>query len=191
MSRPDFDCIKDYDQFQKYSWSRAELSNICKEHGLLFVGSEKKLNKVIEAYFNGEIIPPRRNWYTNKVLLGYVNKNGLTMDFDLVLLAVSLLITVIGIISKLNGADDLYYVPCFVFGITGLIVALSFTIWGQDLYVKGYFIKGVDCYRFRFIKKMSPDKEPDVGDRVILARIKNGFSLISDDADTVADPEAC
>ena len=62
MSRPDFDCIKDYDQFPKYSWSRAELSNICKKHGLLFVGSEKKLNKVIAVYFNGEIIPPRRNW---------------------------------------------------------------------------------------------------------------------------------
>jgi hypothetical protein len=45
---------------------------------------------------------------------------------------------------------------------------------------KGYFIRGVDCYRFHFIKKMGPDNELGVGDRVILARFKNGFSLISD-----------
>ena len=73
MRSPDFDSIKDYEHFKKFRWSRGELENICRDHGLLFVGSEKKLNKVIEAYFNGEIIPPRRNWYTNKVLLNYVN----------------------------------------------------------------------------------------------------------------------
>ena len=34
MLRPEFDSIKDYDQFKKYSWSRTELIDICKEHGL-------------------------------------------------------------------------------------------------------------------------------------------------------------
>ena len=135
MNRPDFDSIKDYDQFKEYRWSRAELRNICKEHGLLFVGTEKKLNKVIEAYFNGERIPPRRDWYTNKVLLSFVNENGLTMGFDLVLLSVNLIITIIGIINKVNGADDLYYVPCLGFGITGLIVAVAFIVWDRDLNV--------------------------------------------------------
>ncbi|MBO7605049.1 MAG: hypothetical protein J6S61_01095, partial [Elusimicrobiaceae bacterium] len=52
-------------------------------HGLLFVGTEKKLNKVIEAYFNGEKIPPRRNWYTNMVLNSFVNENGVMMLFTL------------------------------------------------------------------------------------------------------------
>ena len=135
MNRPDFDSIKDYDQFKEYSWSRAELRNICKEHGLLFVGTEKKLNKVIEAYFNGERIPPRRDWYTNKVLLSFVNENGLTMGFNLVLLSVSLIVTIIGIINKVNGTDDLYYVPCLGFGITGLIVAVAFIGWDRDLNV--------------------------------------------------------
>ncbi len=45
---------------------------------------------------------------------------------------------------------------------------------------KGYFIKGVNGYRFGFIKKLGADNEPNVGDRVILARFRNEFSLISD-----------
>lgn len=49
MLRPDFDSIINYEQFKKYTWSREELRNICLERGLLFVGSEKKLSKVIEA----------------------------------------------------------------------------------------------------------------------------------------------
>ncbi|MCR4689334.1 MAG: SAP domain-containing protein [Saccharofermentans sp.] len=135
MLRPDFDSIINYEQFKKYTWSREELRNICQERGLLFVGSAKKLSKVIEAYFNGEIIPPRRNWYTNRVLLSYVNDNGLLMGFDIALLVINLIITVIGIINKVNGADSLYYVPFLVFGIIGLIVAVLFAYWGQDLNV--------------------------------------------------------
>ena len=73
MNNPEFDSIKNYEEFTGYKWDRAELKNICRAHGLLFVGTEKKLNKVIEAYFNGEVIPPRRNWYTNSVLLRTVN----------------------------------------------------------------------------------------------------------------------
>ncbi len=135
MIRPDFDSINNYEQFKKYSWSRTELKDICKEHGLLFVGSEKKLNKVIEAYFNRKIIPPRRNWYTNKVLLSFVNENGSLMGFNIVLLVVNLIITVIGIINMVRGTDDLYYIPNYVFGITGLIVAVLFIYWDQDLNV--------------------------------------------------------
>lgn len=145
---PDFDSIENYDQFKMYSWSRAELSKICKEHGLLFVGSAKKLNKVIEAYFNGKKIPPRRNWYTNMVLLSYVNETGITMGFDLVLFAVTLIVTVIGIINKVNGQDDLYYVPFFVFGVTGLIVACLMIYWGQDLNVIMSYIPKCGDRRF-------------------------------------------
>ena len=135
MKRPEFDSINNYDQFKKYSWSRIELREICKEHGLLFIGSEKKLNKVIEAYFNGNIIPPRRNWYTNKLLLSFVNENGLTMKFDFILLGVNLILTTIGIINRIKDADNTSAVLFLVFGITGLIVALSFLYFSKDLEV--------------------------------------------------------
>ncbi|MCR5726641.1 MAG: SAP domain-containing protein, partial [Lachnospiraceae bacterium] len=79
MKKPDFDNIKTYEEFKRYKWDRTELSNICIEHDLLFLGSEKKLSKVIEAYFNGEVITPHRNWYKNKVLLRYVNEEGSTL----------------------------------------------------------------------------------------------------------------
>ena len=82
MKRPDFDSIKTYEEFKKYDWHRVDLQEICKDHGLLFLGTEKKLNKVIEAYFNGVKIPPRRNWYTNKVLCCWVNENGAMMDIN-------------------------------------------------------------------------------------------------------------
>lgn len=133
MIRPEFDSIKDYDQFLKYSWSRTELRDICKTHGLLFVGSEKKLSKVIEAYFNGDIIPPQRNWYTNELLLCFVNENGLLLEFDLVLLVVSLIFTVIGIINKINYVDNAASVLFLVFGITGLFVAWVFISFCKDL----------------------------------------------------------
>lgn len=140
MKRPDFDKIKTYAEFQKYNWNRSELSDICRAHGLLFVGSEKKLNKVIESYFNGVKIPPRRNWYTNPVLTGFVNENGLTMSFDFCLLAISLIIVTVGIINNVNGTDNLYYVPHYSFGGTGLFAAVVFTYCGQDLDVlKSYF----------------------------------------------------
>ena len=59
MKKPDFDNIKTYEEFKRYKWDRTELSNICIEHGLFFLGSEKKLNpepdagaKVILARFH-------------------------------------------------------------------------------------------------------------------------------------------
>ncbi|MBP5261233.1 MAG: hypothetical protein J6Z43_03795 [Clostridiales bacterium] len=133
MKRPDFDSIKTYEEFKRYKWYQNELSNICKAHGLLYNGTEKKLNKVIEAYFNGVRIPPRRDWYTNKLLMGFVNDNGVLMTFDLGLMTVSLILVTIGLINKVNGADEVKHVLPFVFGLTGLIVAVLFTYWGQDL----------------------------------------------------------
>ncbi len=112
--------------------------DICKEHGLLFVGSEKKLSKVIEAYFNGEIIHPHRNWYTNKLLLSFVNENGLSLKLDFVLLGVSLIFTVIGIINKINYAESVAAVLFLVFGVTGLFVAfVSFIEMSRKLQVTG------------------------------------------------------
>ena len=60
MQRPDFDSIKSYAEFSKYYWYREELIKICKEHGLKSTGGKIELNKTIESYFAGEIIPPVR-----------------------------------------------------------------------------------------------------------------------------------
>ena len=45
---------------------------------------------------------------------------------------------------------------------------------------KGYYVKGVLNQRFGYIKNMGPTAEPCVGDRVIVARLKDGYSLISE-----------
>lgn len=58
MDRPDFDSIKTYEEFSKYYWYRDELIAICKAHGLHAPSGKIELNKVIEAYFNGEKILP-------------------------------------------------------------------------------------------------------------------------------------
>ena len=34
MERPEFDSIKDFEEFNKYYWYREELIKICKAHGL-------------------------------------------------------------------------------------------------------------------------------------------------------------
>ncbi|SCW49305.1 hypothetical protein SAMN02910456_01409 [Ruminococcaceae bacterium YRB3002] len=148
MKRPDFDSIKTYEEFKKYKWYRNELSNICKAHGLLYNGTEKKLNEVIEAYFNGVRIPPRRDWYTNKLLMGFVNDNGVLMTFDLGFIAVSLILITIGFINKVRGADEVAYVLPVGFGLTGLIVAVLFTYWGQDLDVIRSYIPTCGDKRF-------------------------------------------
>ena len=62
MERPEFDNIKDYDEFSKYYWYRDELIKICRDHGLKAPSGKIELNKVIEAYFSGErILPDRRH----------------------------------------------------------------------------------------------------------------------------------
>ena len=62
MKRPEFDNIKDYDEFSKYYWYRDELIKICRDHGLKAPSGKIELNKVIEAYFSGErILPDKRH----------------------------------------------------------------------------------------------------------------------------------
>ena len=140
MKRPEFDKIKNYNEFKKYRWTRNELIDICKEHGLRFIGTEKELNRVIESYFNGVRIPPRRDWYTNKVLCSFVNENGLLMFITLGILFISVLLCTIGIINKVRGTDDLCYIPHLVFGITGLIVAIAGIQVDRTLdVIKSYF----------------------------------------------------
>ena len=51
MERPEFDIIKNYEEFCKYYWYRDELIKICKDHGLKAPSGKIELYKVIEAYF--------------------------------------------------------------------------------------------------------------------------------------------
>ena len=41
-----------------------------------------------------------------------------------------------------------------------------------------YAVKGVNGYRFGYLKSLKPDTEPKEGDKVIIARFKEDFSLI-------------
>jgi len=66
MNRPEFDDIKDYEEFSKYYWYRDELIKICKAHGLKAPSGKIELNKVIEAYFSGEKILPDRKGKSRK-----------------------------------------------------------------------------------------------------------------------------
>ena len=60
MERPEFQKIKDFDEFCKYYWYRDELIQICKSLGLKANGSKIELNNVIKAYFSGERILPEK-----------------------------------------------------------------------------------------------------------------------------------
>ena len=53
-TRPDFDSIKNFEEFSKYYWYREELISICKKLGLKADGGKIELNKVIAAYFYQE-----------------------------------------------------------------------------------------------------------------------------------------
>lgn len=66
MDRPDFDKIKNYEEFCKYYWYRDELIKICKAHGLKAPSGKIELNKVIEAYFAGEKILPDKKTAVRK-----------------------------------------------------------------------------------------------------------------------------
>ena len=61
MERPQFENIKDYNEFCKYYWYRDELIKICKNLGLKHNGSKIELNEVIKAYFSGNRIQPNNN----------------------------------------------------------------------------------------------------------------------------------
>lgn len=60
MQRPDFDEIRTFEEFSKYYWYRNELIKICKSHGLMAPSGKIELNKVIESYFRGEILEPKK-----------------------------------------------------------------------------------------------------------------------------------
>jgi len=60
MDRPEFDNIKDFEEFSKYYCYRDELIKICKAHGLKAPSSKVQLNAVIKAYFSGENILPAK-----------------------------------------------------------------------------------------------------------------------------------
>ena len=64
--RPEFDNIKDYEEFSKYYWYRDELIQICKAHGIKADGSKIELNKVVKAYFSGEKILPEKKMKTTR-----------------------------------------------------------------------------------------------------------------------------
>ena len=55
-SRPDFDKIASFDEFNKYYWYRDELSQICRSLGLEYRGTKQELNDIIEQYFKGNLI---------------------------------------------------------------------------------------------------------------------------------------
>ena len=55
-SRPEFDKIISFDEFNKYYWYRDELSQICKSLGLEYRGTKQELNDIIEQYFKGNLI---------------------------------------------------------------------------------------------------------------------------------------
>ena len=62
MERPDFNSIKNYEEFCRYYWYRDELIRICKGLGLKAPSGKNELYKVIEAYFAGEkILPEKRS----------------------------------------------------------------------------------------------------------------------------------
>ena len=55
-SRPGFDKITSFDEFNKYYWYRDELSQICKSLGLEYRCTKQELNHTIEQYFKGNLI---------------------------------------------------------------------------------------------------------------------------------------
>lgn len=55
-SRPEFDQIATFDEFNKHYWYREELSQICKSLGLEHKGTKQELNYAIEQCFQGNLI---------------------------------------------------------------------------------------------------------------------------------------
>ena len=81
MDRPEFDNIKDFEEFSKYYWYRDELIKICKAHGLKAPSSKVQLNAVIKAYFSGEKIAPEKKVVRSKKKAVVTN---LTLDTGLI-----------------------------------------------------------------------------------------------------------
>ena len=55
-NRPDFKDIKSFEEFNRYSWYREELSQICRSLALEYKVTKQELNYVIEQYFKGNRI---------------------------------------------------------------------------------------------------------------------------------------
>ena len=55
-TRPEFDKITSFDQFNKYYWYREEISQICKSLGLEYRGTKQELNHIMEASFKRNFI---------------------------------------------------------------------------------------------------------------------------------------
>ena len=55
-SRPEFEKLSSFDEFNKYYWYRDELSQICKSLGLEYRGTKQELNDIIKQYFKGKLI---------------------------------------------------------------------------------------------------------------------------------------
>ena len=83
-TRPDFDSIRDFEEFSKYYWYREELIKICKKHGLKADGGKIELNKVIEAYFSGEKILPTKKSSTKTSSKNKGKVKELTLDTGLI-----------------------------------------------------------------------------------------------------------
>lgn len=58
--RTNFEDIKSYEEFNKYYWYHNELKSICKQLNINHIGNKKELNKNIEEYFNGNLIPKKK-----------------------------------------------------------------------------------------------------------------------------------
>lgn len=59
-NRPAFENIKSFEEFSRYYWYREELQSICKKLNIDSSGLKAELNRNIEEYFKGNIIPPKK-----------------------------------------------------------------------------------------------------------------------------------
>lgn len=51
--------IRSFEVFSRYYWYRKDLSDICKQLGIEYVGTKQELNSYIKEYFNGNLIAHR------------------------------------------------------------------------------------------------------------------------------------
>lgn len=61
MERPAFSSLITYEEFQQYYWYRKELEEICSSLGLPHYGTKQDLNDILEVYFKGVAIAPKRS----------------------------------------------------------------------------------------------------------------------------------
>ncbi|WP_300757694.1 SAP domain-containing protein [uncultured Brachyspira sp.] len=76
--RPNFENIKSYQEFIKYYWYYDELKTICKNLNINHIGNKKELNKNIEEYFNGNLIPKKKIQKLKKI-----NNKNINLDSKL------------------------------------------------------------------------------------------------------------